>query len=186
MQDVKVAKSKVKKEQKSGSGWIVVDVKDIVQHWFNKTAPYFNATERPVHALEISCQDCETETSQLISSRGRLRPFLVIDLEKPKALSRKKRQSRVCTSDTTECCRESLYVNFTEIGWDWIIFPKGFRADYCKGLCESEISRLRKYSFILDHKNVKVDVACCTPTKMLNLSVLYRGDNGQFVRKNRV
>lgn len=187
-QDVKVAKSKVKKEKKSGSGWIVIDVKDIVQHWFNKTAPYFNATERPVHALEISCQDCETETSHLISSRGRLRPFLVIDLEKPKTLSRKKRNSRVCTSDTTECCRESLYVNFTEIGWDWIIFPKGFRADYCKGTCENQISPFNAYSYMLQemarsNKGPKFSI-CCTPSKMSDLSLIHFDSDENIVKND--
>lgn len=40
---VQVVKFIVKKEKKSGFGWIVVEMKEIVQYWFNKVSLiYFN------------------------------------------------------------------------------------------------------------------------------------------------
>ena len=185
-EDIKVTKTRVKKEKKSGSGWIVVDVKNILQHWFNKTAPYFNATER-LHTLEISCQDCETEVNHLISSRGRLRPLLVIDLEKPKTLSRRRRQPIDCGVRATECCRRSLTVNFTKIGWDWIIFPEEFNANYCEGSCAGQSSPSNTYSFILQELSrksqnpVKVSM-CCTPLKMSPLSLLHFDNDSNLLK----
>lgn len=36
--------------------------------------------------------------------------------------------------NSSSCCRESFYVNFTHIGWDnWIIQPAGYYANFCKG-----------------------------------------------------
>ena len=61
MQDVKVAKSLVKNEKKSGSGWVVLDITEVVKHWFNKTAFHHNITDRVLRSLEISCPDCESE-----------------------------------------------------------------------------------------------------------------------------
>ena len=179
-------KTRVKKEKKSGAGWIVVDVKDILQHWFNKTAPYFNATER-LHTLEISCQDCETEVNHLISSRGRLRPLLVIDLEKPKTLSRRRRQSIDCGEDSGECCRRRLFVNFTKIGWNWILYPSGFYANYCEGSCQSKISPLNTHSFILQElsRNNKLPLQfsiCCTPSKLSPLSLVYFDDDANILK----
>ncbi|KAL9951493.1 hypothetical protein ACROYT_G044161 [Oculina patagonica] len=132
-----VTRARVKAEKKSGSEWVVVDVKDIVQHWFNKTAPVesSNATDSNIHTIEISCLDCESEAGHLISSRGRLRPFLVIDLDKPRTLNRRKRSIDCPSGKAVECCRRQLYVNFTKIGWDWILYPEGFYANFCDGDC---------------------------------------------------
>ena len=186
--DIRVIKSRVKKEKKSGSGWIVVDIKDIVQGWFNKTVPEYNATDRAIRALEISCQDCETDTSHLISSRGRLRPFLVIDLEKPKSLNRKKRNSMECVGRAVECCRRTLYVNFTKIGWDrWILYPKGFYANFCEGSCEGRVSPVNGYSYMLQEmarkRRTRFSI-CCTPTKMSGLSMLHFDSDEQIIKRD--
>lgn len=46
-----------------------------------------------------------------------------------------------CQPGVNECCRESLYVSFAEIGWDdWIIMPPGYNAYFCKGSCATAAS----------------------------------------------
>lgn len=38
----------------------------------------------------------------------------------------------------TQCCRESLFVSFKDVGWDdWIVAPSGFHAFYCRGSCRT-------------------------------------------------
>lgn len=189
---VQVVKSIVKKEKKSGSGWIVVEMKEIVQHWFNKASPtHFNATHRGVLGLEISCQDCERDTSQLISSRGPLRPFVVIDLNKPKALRRTRRQPIDCVGGepASHCCRRTLFVNFTKIGWDsWIIYPTGFNANFCEGRCDNVISPIYTYSYLIQEMS-KSDLQqefsiCCTPSKMSGLSILYFDDDERVMKQD--
>ena len=188
---IRVIRSRMKKEKKSGSGWIIVDIKDVVKHWFNKTALQYNATDRAVRTLKISCKDCESDISRLISSRGRLRPFLVIDLQKPKSPNRKKRgMEHKCTENQVDCCWRSLYINFTKIGWDWILMPKGFDARFCSGRCSND--RLSNYGAVLRKfisKNPQRSISppmCCTPTKMSTLSMLYfdADDSEQIVKKD--
>lgn len=181
VQDINIAKFKVKEENFNRSDWLVVDIKDIVQHWFNKTSPtHFSTTQKPIHGLGILCPDCERDTSQLISFRGQLRPFIVIDLDKPKAPNRRKRQPIDCNArrPPTECCRRKLYVNFALIGWHWVIHPKGFSANYCDGRCGRVSAPLKRpnvgqnTTFPL-RKTVPM---CCSPSKLSGFSILFYDD----------
>lgn len=44
----------------------------------------------------------------------------------------------ICGTTVTQCCRESLYVSFHDVGWDdWILAPSGFHAFYCRGSCRT-------------------------------------------------
>lgn len=54
---------------------------------------------------------------------------------------RRKRSTPMCGSGVTQCCRDSLYISFQDIGWsDWILAPQGFHAYYCRGSCRSAAS----------------------------------------------
>lgn len=174
------------KEEKNESEWVVADVKDIVQLWFNKTAQQCessNASDSAIFTIEISCVDCESEAGHLISSRGRLRPFLVIDLDKPRTLNRKKRQALTCKGRAVECCRQELYVDFTRIGWDWIAMPRGFYANFCDGECRARSPPFHNYHYVLQQMNqpdlMKV---CCAPSKMLGLSIVYFNSDHDLVK----
>lgn len=177
--------------KKGGSDWIVVDVKNIVQLWFNQTMEEqsSNATDNGIYTLHISCLDCQSESHQLISSRGRLRPFLVIDLHKPTTLSRNKRSIDCVGRVASHCCRRRFYVNFTKIGWDsWIIYPKGFEANFCDGQCRAGFDGNNGYLYTLQkmsQQNLTGLGRCCTPSKMSALSMLYF-DHDEYVIKRDI
>lgn len=61
---------------------------------------------------------------------------------------RKKRStSPICGAQVTECCRESLYISFKDLGWDdWIVAPEGFHAFYCRGSCRTATATLNSVS----------------------------------------
>lgn len=186
----RVMKTKVK-AKKNGPEWVVVDVKDIVQLWFNQTMERqsSNASDNGIYTLDISCLDCESEAHHFISSRGRLRPFLVIDLQEPKTQRRKKR-SLDCVGRVAEhCCRRRFYVNFTKIGWDsWILYPKGFEANYCDGQCRAGFDGDNGYLYTLQkmsQQNLTGFGRCCTPSKMSALSLLYF-DHDEYVMKKDI
>lgn len=188
----RVMKTKVK-TKKSGPEWVEVDVKDIVQLWFNKTVEQqfqsSNSTDNGIYTIDISCQDCESEADHQISSRGRLRPFLVIDLQKPRTLSRNKRSIDCVGKIAVHCCRRKFYVNFTKIGWDsWIIYPKGFEANFCDGQCRTGFDGDNGYLYTLQkmsQKNLTDFGRCCTPSKMSALSMLYF-DHDEYVIKRDI
>ncbi|XP_056627184.1 nodal-related 2 [Triplophysa dalaica] len=82
---------------------------------------------------------------------------------------------------STLCKRVDMHVDFNQIGWgSWIVFPKKYNAYRCEGSCPNPLGEelqptnhaymqsLLKYY----HPN-RVPAACCAPTKMSPLSMLY-------------
>ncbi|XP_072310134.1 bone morphogenetic protein 10-like [Eucyclogobius newberryi] len=83
------------------------------------------------------------------------------------------------------CKRMPLFVDFKDIGWDtWIIQPLGYEAYSCKGECypplTSEVTPTR-HAMVQTLLSVKspdrVSRACCVPTKLEPISLLYH-ENG--------
>ncbi|KAJ6653133.1 hypothetical protein lerEdw1_010095 [Lerista edwardsae] len=78
------------------------------------------------------------------------------------------------------CKRTSLYVDFKEIGWDsWIIAPQGYDAYQCRGACSFPLdehlttSHARARTVVHLHDPQKATPACCVPTKLAPISLLY-------------
>ncbi|XP_012283731.1 bone morphogenetic protein 7 [Orussus abietinus] len=104
----------------------------------------------------------------------------------------KRSASEGAVSNTTECARHELYVDFKEIGWSsFIIAPKGYYAYHCKGLCDFPLSQVQLPT---NHATVQgivhkmglvegVEMPCCVPTKLLGASILFYDDNENVVLK---
>lgn len=83
------------------------------------------------------------------------------------------------------CKRSPLYVDFKDIGWDsWIIQPPGYEAYMCNGVCAppmtSEVSPTKHammQTLLSITRPKKVAPACCVPTKLEPISLLYH-ENG--------
>ncbi|XP_022814741.1 protein decapentaplegic isoform X1 [Spodoptera litura] len=90
------------------------------------------------------------------------------------------------------CQRRPLYVDFAEVGWsDWIVAPHGYEAYYCQGDCPFPLA---------DHLNgtnhaivqtlvnsvnpAAVPKACCVPTQLSSISMLYMDELNNVVLKN--
>uniref|UniRef100_A0A8C2YI58 Growth/differentiation factor 2 n=1 Tax=Chinchilla lanigera TaxID=34839 RepID=A0A8C2YI58_CHILA len=87
---------------------------------------------------------------------------------------------------SSHCQKTSLRVKFKDIGWDsWIIAPKEYDAYECKGGCFFPLSddlTPTKHAIVqtlahLKHPK-KVGKACCVPTKLSPISILYKDDGG--------
>ncbi|XP_045423917.1 growth/differentiation factor 2 [Lemur catta] len=98
------------------------------------------------------------------------------------SLARRKRS----TGAGSHCQKTSLRVNFEDIGWDsWIIAPKEYDAYECKGGCFFPLAddvTPTKHAIVqtLVHLKfpTKVGKACCVPTKLSPISILYKDDMG--------
>lgn len=83
------------------------------------------------------------------------------------------------------CRRTSLRVNFKDIGWDkWIVAPPEYEAYECKGVCNFPLTddvTPSKHAIIQTLMNLrnpkKANKACCVPTKLDPLTVMYQ-ENG--------
>lgn len=101
--------------------------------------------------------------------------------------------SRVRRSIKNEPCKRTpLYVDFKDIGWDsWIIQPLGYEAYECNGVCNppmtSEVSPT-KHAIVQSLLSVKsperASRACCVPTKLEPISMLYH-ENGVVTFKHK-
>jgi TGF-beta receptor, other len=115
-------------------GWEKIDIMTWFDVWMEK--------KQFDHLIQIKCDTC-TSGFLPISTQPDTKAFIVIDTISQKGVSRQRR-SMDCGPGSSECCRDVLYIDFEEIGWnDWIIFPKGYHAYFCRGTC-SRISSIQK------------------------------------------
>ncbi|XP_028835230.1 bone morphogenetic protein 10 [Denticeps clupeoides] len=104
------------------------------------------------------------------------------------------RTSRIRRSADSNYCRKiSLYIEFKDIGWDtWIVAPSGYQANVCKGLCSIPLTKdvtPTKHAIVQTLFSLKspqnVSPACCVPTKLDPISLLYKDDSGIITYKHK-
>ena len=82
-------------------------------------------------------------------------------------LHRRPKRSAECSVSPNECCRESLYVSFAEIGWDdWIIRPEGYNAYFCRGSCNTPMAIMNSAS----HHNSILQVNISNISKFIEIT----------------
>lgn len=90
------------------------------------------------------------------------------------------------------CKRHPMFVNFSEVGWGtWIVAPPGYDAYYCNGECNfplAEHLNTTNHAIVQTLVNSinpsKVPKACCVPTQLNAMSMLYVDDDRKVVLKN--
>lgn len=90
------------------------------------------------------------------------------------------------------CRRHPMYVDFTEVGWNnWIVAPPGYDAFYCHGECSFPLPHhinTTNHAIVQTLVNSvtpsKVPRACCVPTDLNSISMLYLDDDNKVVLKN--
>lgn len=108
--------------------------------------------------------------------------------------SRQKRQARPNKpkkKHKSNCRRHSLYVDFSEVGWnDWIVAPPGYHAFYCQGECPFPLAdHLNSTNHaivqtLVNSVNSNIPKACCVPTDLSPISLLYLDDHERVILKN--
>ncbi|KAM4626160.1 growth/differentiation factor 8-like [Discoglossus pictus] len=169
----------LKIEMSSGSGvWKSIDVKTVLQNWLKQ--PESNL------GLEIKASDengRELPVSYQGSNEDGLNPFMEV-----KVMDTPKRSRRDfgldCDEHSTEsrCCRYPLTVDFEAFGWDWVIAPKRYKANYCSGECGIVFLQKYPHTHLVQQVNPRGSAGpCCTPTKMSPINMLYFNENEQII-----
>ncbi|KAI9563298.1 hypothetical protein GHT06_010756 [Daphnia sinensis] len=141
------------------------------------------------------------DTRQHLDHPQQPQPYLIIQIDPSQRRSaevssrnsRQKRQSSAtprCGATVTQCCRESLFVSFKDVGWDdWIVAPSGFHAFYCRGSCRtftSPASSATTHTSLLQKLAARERVPsearahlapCCAPTRLSPLTIFYSDEN---------
>ncbi|KAF2882318.1 hypothetical protein ILUMI_23883 [Ignelater luminosus] len=174
-------------------GWLKVDVAEVIRNWLEYQ-------DSPTHAINVVCKTCgRNVSSSPVSFKPSLKPFLVIYTHtQQRRIQQHRRIKRHanCSPGLNECCRESLYVSFAEIGWDdWIIQPAGYNAYFCKGSCSTAASVtlsatqhnsiLQKVMFGPNRSSTrKLELTpCCAATQFKPLQLFYMGNNKTITTK---
>lgn len=122
--------------------------------------------------LSLKCHGC------IVARGGDKRPFIVINVQSE--VKRRPRRAIECHPKMKQCCRESLYVNFTEIHWnDWIVEPKGYDANYCRGSCHGLSVPIYGYVTVIQRVKPSKKI-CCSPKSFTPLTILYQDDNNIY------
>ncbi|KAF6208385.1 hypothetical protein GE061_016839 [Apolygus lucorum] len=155
--------------------WIMLDVRRFVAEWFKNPKDNMGVSvhttvsgqiEHPQRIIDLSTQSDETSFV----------PFLEVHVSEDRKHRIKRNVGLDCDdkNDEKRCCRYPLTVDFEEFGWDWIIAPKKYEANYCSGECP--MVYLQKYP----HTHIVSMVVppgssgpCCAPRKMSSISMLY-------------
>ena len=73
-------------------------------------------------------------------------------------------------------------MDFEAFGWDWIIAPKRYKANYCSGECEFLFLQKYPHTHLVHQANPKGSAGpCCTPTKMSPINMLYFNGKEQII-----
>ncbi|TKS67556.1 Growth/differentiation factor 8 [Collichthys lucidus] len=160
------------------SSWQSIDVKQVLSVWLRQPETNWG--------IEINAYDSRGNDLAVTSAEPGeegLQPFMEVKIsEGPR---RARRDSGLdCDENSPEsgCCRYPLTVDFEDFGWDWIIAPKRYKANYCSGECE--YMHLQKYphTHLVNKANPRGTAGpCCTPTKMSPINMLYFNRKEQII-----
>ncbi|XP_037800290.1 inhibin beta B chain-like [Penaeus monodon] len=180
-------------------GWRRLNLTSLVQRWFARSGERLR--------LLVDCSSCGGELeAPLFTARKHKgahkpgsrraeashRPFLVVHTA-PTPSRRLSRRALQCDKNTELCCKQELFISFNELGWDdWIIAPRGYKANYCKGSCDS-VYRTPD-SFMNFHAHVLEELRrnrpagaltqCCAPTKLSPMSLIYLDEYSNIIKRD--
>ncbi|XP_054851930.1 bone morphogenetic protein 2 [Eublepharis macularius] len=185
----------------SASKWETFDVTPAIVRWI--------AHGQPNHGFVIEVVHLENESGtskrhvrisrslhQDDASWSLFRPLLVTFGHDGKGHSLHKREKRQAKHKQrkrlkSNCKRHPLYVDFNDVGWnDWIVAPPGYSAFYCHGECPFPLAdHLNSTNHaivqtLVNSVNSKIPKACCVPTELSAISMLYLDENEKVVLKN--
>lgn len=147
--------------------------------------------------------------TKLSEVEGSHRPFFLIDykrIDRSKHAKRKRvkdpvgesrdrrdRRNLNCDSNMKDCCRERLWVDFKDNGMDFIINPKGYHANFCRGDCNTAADNAlrsahnsRLYTYIRAQPSMARRLgikSCCSATEYKSIDVMYVNKHNSISNK---
>ncbi|OXU22657.1 hypothetical protein TSAR_003035 [Trichomalopsis sarcophagae] len=165
--------------------WVTIELRRMVAEWFKHprdnlgvavkiTLPNGRRPGRNYRPVETSpdAEDApylEVQTQELDSRRGgRVKRNVGLNCDE--------------ASQETRCCRYKLTVDFEKFGWDWIIAPKKYDANYCSGDCPMAFLPAYPNTHIVSLAEPPNNTGpCCAPRKLSEITMLYFDNEYQIV-----
>ncbi|XP_017853486.1 inhibin beta chain-like, partial [Drosophila busckii] len=180
-------------------GWQKFDLTETIREWYSDSTGenlrlLIDCTgcgsQYSLHLFQLSAQ---TPYAQLNTAAfpNPNRPFLVLHTESSRPRRVRRRAVDCGGAISGQCCKESFYVSFKALGWDdWIIAPRGYFANYCRGECSGPFRTPDTFQtfhahFIEEYRKMGLlngMKPCCAPIKFSSMSLIYYGDDGIIKR----
>ncbi|XP_077978384.1 growth/differentiation factor 8-like [Glandiceps talaboti] len=167
-----------KKIRLTSGHWESFDFKNIVLEWF--TDPELN------WGITVEAKD-HNDKSVVVTDTSPdedKKPFIEIMVQPQKMRKKRETTGLECEENSKEerCCRYPISVDFEKFGWDWIIAPKVYRANYCAGKCPANFLTQYPHTQLVEQLDPSATAGpCCTPTKMSSISMLYFNDSENII-----
>ncbi|RWS12911.1 Growth/differentiation factor 8-like protein [Dinothrombium tinctorium] len=174
-----VREKKIQVNAKKGN-WVKIEVKKLVTQWIRYPNENIGLV---VHSYDSKGREFIIRNPDDNSDLSK-RTFIDLKVE-TKTQNRKRRMIGLnCEENSNEvrCCRYPLTVDFEEFGWDWIIAPKRYEANYCSGECPYVFLQKYPHTHLVQQANPSGSAGpCCAPRKMSAISMLYFDDNYNII-----
>ncbi|KAG7256561.1 hypothetical protein CRUP_032739 [Coryphaenoides rupestris] len=160
------------------SSWKSIDVKQVLSVWLRQPETNWG--------IEINAYDSrgnDLVATSLEPGEAGLQPFMEVKVsEGPKRTRRDSGLDCDENSPESRCCRYPLTVDFEDFGWDWVIAPKRYKANYCSGECEYMYLQKYPHTHLVHKASPRGNAGpCCTPTKMSPINMLYFNRKEQII-----
>lgn len=170
------------------------DIRPAVQHWAHHPNENFGLEVHIAANGDSSTIHVHTDERTTTDRKPLLVTFSHDGAQHVYRRRRKRRSTgtRPAAKESSYCQRLPLYVNFVEVGWnDWIVAPPGYKAFYCSGECPFPIAdhlNTTNHAIVQTLMNsVNEDLApraCCVPTTLNPISMLFMNEHSKVVLKN--
>ncbi|KAJ8009503.1 hypothetical protein DPEC_G00089560 [Dallia pectoralis] len=195
--------------QDSLSRWESFDVSPAVSQWASGGRHNHGFVVEVLHPATQRGEEAQRRGRHVRVSRSlhedqdswpQARPLLVTyshDGRGDAVLHRDKRQApghrkqRRKNQQKANCRQHDLYVDFSDVGWnEWIVAPPGYHAFYCHGECPFPLAdHLNSTNHaivqtLVNSVNPNIPRACCVPTELSPISLLYLDEYEKVILKN--
>ncbi|KAG8035702.1 hypothetical protein G9C98_001130 [Cotesia typhae] len=173
--------------------WVTIELARMVTEWFrhprNNLGVILKLNDDQEAASNVTGSETRPDSVWNVETNpeAEFAPYLEIQMQEPES----KRGSRVkrnvglnCdeASQETRCCRYKLTVDFEKFGWDWIIAPKKYDANYCSGDCPMAFLPAYPNTHIVSLAEPPNNTGpCCAPRRLSEITMLYFDNEYQIV-----
>ncbi|KAK5608109.1 Bone morphogenetic protein 4 [Crenichthys baileyi] len=185
----------------NASRWESFDVSPAILRWTREGKPNYGLAVEVLHLNQTPRhQGRHVRISRSVSQEPgedweQLRPLLVTFGHDGKGhpLTRRTKRSpkQRGRKGRRNCRRHALYVDFSDVNWnDWIVAPPGYQAYYCHGECPFPLAdHLNSTNHaivqtLVNSVNNNIPKACCVPTELSAISMLYLDEHDKVVLRN--
>jgi len=159
-------------------GFVKIDLVNLVRKWLRK----------PRENLGIVV---EAETNQHLqldvpSMDSSMAPYMQLHFGRSDTHYRSKREADLkCAEEldakVTQCCLWPLTIDFSEYGWDWVLYPRTYEANFCNGDCSLGVVPESTHTHLMQMNLQSVARPCCSARRLTEISMLYFDEENNVV-----